>query len=189
MHGERNSRLILASASPRRAALLRDMGFSVKVVPADIDETPNPEESPRDMVRRLARLKAARVAPRFPRDIVLAADTIIVHNGVLMGKPSSIEDARTMLETLSGNVHEVLTGVCLRRDVPYSEECWVSSTSVTFLRLTPAIIDAYIKRVKVLDKAGAYAIQEHGEMLIADIQGLRSNVIGLPVEDVLQRLA
>jgi septum formation protein len=111
-----------------------------------------------------------------------------VHNGLALGKPTNLAEAAAMLARLSGSAHEVLTGVCLLRNSPAGEDCWVSRTTVTFCELTPAVISTYIAKVHTLDKAGAYAIQEHGEMLISEVCGLRSNVIGLPVEEVTARL-
>jgi septum formation protein len=141
------------------------------------------------MVRRLARAKAIHAAERFAARLTLGADTVVLHNGIPLGKPSSLDDARRMLGTLSATTHEVLTGVCLRRHEPPFDDTWVSVTEVTFRKLTGELIEDYLQRVHVLDKAGAYAIQEHGDMLIAGISGLRSNVVGLPVEEVVKRVA
>ncbi len=182
-------RLILASASPRRLELLRDAGIACQAVPADVDETLLPGETPAAAVCRLAGLKAAAVAARFPEDIVLGADTLVVHAGAALGKPASMTDAAAMLERLSGHTHEVCTGVCLVRHRPAGRDCWLSRTTVSFRQLTAETVRRYLGLVNPLDKAGAYAIQEHGEMLIAGICGLRSNVIGLPVEEVVSRLA
>ena len=168
--------------------LLVEAGFDITVAPPHVDETAMPGEPPADTVLRLARSKAAQITPQFPRDLVLAADTVIVYNHELMGKPAGLADARRMLETLSGKTHEVLTGVCLLRETPRVQDAWVCATKVMFHRLTPAVIDEYMRHVHVLDKAGAYAIQEYGEMLIARIDGLQSNVVGLPVEEVRDRL-
>lgn len=180
--------LILASASPRRRDLLREAGLEFAVTPANVDEDALAGETAPDHVRRLARAKARQVAQRSPEDIVLGADTIVFLNGRIFGKPASRCEAVRMLSALSGAAHEVLTGVCICRGHPQHEEAWVSRTIVQFRTLAPELIERYCSLVDPLDKAGAYAIQEHGEMLISHIHGLRSNVIGLPVEEVLERL-
>ena len=181
-------KLILASASPRRRDLLCEAGIEIRVVPAHIDEQALPRELPAEHVRRLAGAKADHVAAQMPDCLVLGADTVVAHQNRIFGKPDSLDDAKTMLNTLSGSAHEVLTGVCLRRLNPECLQCWVCRTKVCFRELTPNVIDRYCSLVNPLDKAGAYAIQEHGEMLISSIDGLMSNVIGLPVEEVLERL-
>jgi len=180
--------LILASASPRRRDLLQEAGIPFRVVPAAVPEELLPGERPAAHVRRLARAKAAAVAGAFPDSVVLGADTSVVLGSNVFGKPGDVGQAREMLAALSGAVHDVLTGVCLRRLQPGAEDSWVCRTRVRFRTLTPATIERYFSLVDPLDKAGAYAIQEHGDMLISDIDGLRSNVIGLPIEQVRERL-
>lgn len=169
--------VILASASPRRAALLREAGpdfASMLIRTSHVDEGQDPLEN--------ARLKAEDVAAENPRAIVIGADTVIRFNGETIGKPSSLEDAKRILAKLSGRTHDVVTGVCVRcveNDVLVRFE---ETTHVTFRTLTPEAIDAYVAAVNVLDKAGAYAIQEHGEDIVETIDGSLTNVIGLPVE-------
>lgn len=169
--------VILASASPRRAALLREAGpdfASMQIRTSHVNEGTDPLEN--------ARLKAEAVAAAEPRAIVIGADTVIRFNGETIGKPADLEDARRILAKLSGHTHDVVTGVCVRcveNDLLVRFE---ETTHVTFRTLTPETIDAYISAVDVLDKAGAYAIQEHGEDIIEKIDGSLSNVIGLPVE-------
>lgn len=180
--------LILASASPRRRELLAQAGVSFTCHPAHLDEATLPGEAPAATVQRLARAKAAAVAARYPRQIVLGADTMVVRNGRALGKPESLDEAREMLRFLSGHAHEVLTGVSLLRLEPPLEETWMALTRVRFHQLADAAIEEYLARVHTLDKAGAYAIQEHGDRLVAEIDGLFSNVVGLPVEDVVARL-
>lgn len=183
------TRLVLASASPRRRHLLAAAGVDVAVHPADVDESPLPGETPAEHVERLARRKAGVVSERFPGELVLGADTIVLSPcGQILGKPTDTEDARRMLRLLSGHRHEVLTGVCLARVEPLHVESWVSSTAVTFKTLDEAAIRRYLSQVDTLDKAGGYAIQEHGDLLVLRTEGLLSTVIGLPVEDVLARL-
>ncbi|NOY82453.1 MAG: septum formation protein Maf [Kiritimatiellaeota bacterium] len=180
--------MVLASASPRRRRLLEQARIAATVVPADVDETPCPGEPPGETAVRLACAKAAAVAPNFPSAVVLGADTLVVLDGEPLGKPADLEQARRMLTRLSGRSHRVLTGVCLLRLEPFRREIWTTVSEVRFHRLTPAVIDDYLRRVHVLDKAGAYAIQEHGDRLVQYVHGPVSNVIGLPVEDIHRRL-
>ncbi|MDT8390898.1 MAG: nucleoside triphosphate pyrophosphatase [Lentisphaeria bacterium] len=183
------AQLILASASPRRLMLLQEAGIDVIVRPAHIDETSRPDEQPRARASRLAAEKAAVIAARYPGKLVLGADTIVVAaTGEILGKPVDLADARRMLALLSGNCHTVMTGVSLRRENPFFEETWVCETGIRFHALAAAEIDRYLDCVDVRDKAGSYAIQERGDMLVAAVDGLTSNVIGLPVEEVLARL-
>lgn len=181
-------RLVLASASPRRKALLAEAGVAFTVVPADIEETREPEETPSEAALRLARAKAAHVAIRFPDSVILGADTIVVLQHRDFGKPASLDEARRMLAALSGRDHDVLTGVSLLCLRPRHEEAWVCRTRVRFHELDSDTIDRYLELTAPLDKAGAYAIQEHGDMIVEGIDGALSNVIGLPVEEVVKRL-
>ncbi len=182
--------IVLASASPRRHQLLVAAGFEVAVHPADIDETVLPGETPEAHVLRLAAAKAAAIAPLHAQAVVLGADTIVLSPaGRMLGKPVDLDEARVMLRELAGQTHQVLTGVCLRRQAPTAwSDSWVGVTQVDFQPLDEAAIDRYLALVDVLDKAGAYAIQEHGELIVRSIDGLLSNVIGLPVEQVVDRL-
>ena len=169
--------VILASASPRRAALLREAGpefASMRIIPSDAEEGGDPLEN--------ARLKAESVAAKNPRAIVIGADTVIRFGDETIGKPADLDDARAILTKLSGRTHDVVTGVCVRcleNDILVRFE---EATHVTFRVLAPEAIEKYIKAVNVLDKAGAYAIQEHGDDIIQGIDGSLTNVIGLPVE-------
>ncbi|MDX9981343.1 MAG: Maf family protein [Lentisphaeria bacterium] len=180
--------LILASASPRRLDLLRRAGVTVAVFPVDVDESPFPGEPPGAHVERLALAKAAAAKRRWPESTVLGADTVVVLDGRIFGKPADLEAARATLRQLSGRCHRVLTGVCLHWPSPRPPEVWTSCTEVYFRVLDETAIAAYFARVNPLDKAGAYGIQAHGEMLVDHIVGLESNVVGLPVEEVLLRL-
>ncbi len=181
--------LILASASPRRLDLLRRAGVAVTVCPVDVDETPLPGEPPAAHVERLALAKAAATVARLrPAVPVLGADTVVVLDGRIFGKPADLEAARATLRQLSGRCHRVLTGVCLHWPSPRPPEVWTCCTEVHFRVLDEAAITAYFARVNPLDKAGAYGIQAHGGMLVDHIVGLESNVVGLPVEEVLPRL-
>ena len=169
--------VILASASPRRAALLREAGpefASMRIMPSDAEEGADPLEN--------ARLKAESVAASNPRAIVIGADTVIRFGDETIGKPADLDDARAILAKLSGRTHDVVTGVCVRcleNDILVRFE---EATHVTFRVLTPEMIEKYIRAVNVLDKAGAYAIQEHGDDIVEGIEGSRTNVIGIPVE-------
>ncbi|MFA4943756.1 MAG: nucleoside triphosphate pyrophosphatase [Lentisphaeria bacterium] len=180
--------LVLASASPRRRELLAQAGLHFICRSADVDESLHAGEAPAETVRRLARAKAAAVAPEFPHQTILGADTLVVLAGEPLGKPASLTAAHAMLRRLAGRTHQVMTGVCLLRLQPPHEESWTTLTEVTFRPLDDAAIAEYLRRVHVLDKAGAYAIQEEGDRLVAAVRGPRSNVIGLPVEELLRRL-
>lgn len=169
--------VILASASPRRSALLKEAGpafADMRILTSHVEEGSDPLEN--------ARLKADAVAQMNPRALVIGADTVIRFEGRTIGKPADLEDAKRILAMLSGRTHDVATGVCVRcveADILVRFE---DITHVTFRTLTPAIIDKYVRDVNVLDKAGAYAIQEHGEDIIESIDGSLTNVVGLPVE-------
>jgi septum formation protein len=132
--------------------------------------------------------KAEHVAAQRPDAVVLGADTVVVLRGRIYGKPADLVAARQMLLSLSGAEHEVLTGVCLLRLRPAWRDAWVCRSRVRFRRLDDAVIARYCAQVNTLDKAGAYAVQEHGELLVESVDGLTSNVIGLPVEEVQEHL-
>jgi septum formation protein len=177
-----NPILILASASPRRAELLRAAGISFTVRVADIDETWRPGESPRDYVLRLAREKAAAVAQGD--ELALGADTVVVIGGEVAGKPKDEADAERMLRALGGQWHEVLTGVCLLRGSESRAD--VATTRVKFAPLSDEEIQWYIASGEPADKAGAYAIQGLASLFVERIEGNYSNVVGLPVQMVYQ---
>ena len=175
--------LILASASPRRRELLESLDLDFTVRPAAVDETPNPGERPRDLVRRLAREKAEAAARNG--EWVLAADTIVVEGGEVLGKPTDRGEAKEMLERLQGRWHLVLTGTALRP--PEGETLHaVESTRVLFAELTPEQIDWYAATGEPDDKAGAYAVQGLGSLFVLEIDGNYSNVVGLPLPTVRQ---
>ncbi len=179
-----NSTIILASGSPRRRDLLADAGIRFEIMAAMIDEQVFPAESPAQLVCRLATAKALSVASSNPEQLVLGADTIVYHQDTIIGKPIDMDHARRLLRRLSGQTHQVYTGVNLYRQHPAFVKCWHSITSVTFKALTNADIDFLLAVTNPLDKAGAYGIQDHEERFIAGYQGLRSNVMGLPIEEV-----
>jgi septum formation protein len=188
-------RLILASASPRRAELLSHAGFRFDAMTVDIDERPKPGETPAAYVRRLAMEKSAsaQAALEFSNAhhqhqdaVVLGADTAVVIDGMILGKPADDDDARRMLQRLSGRTHEVLTGVSLRLNV--HEVGMVERTLVTFGELRDADLDWYVQTGEGTDKAGAYAIQGLASRFVRRIDGSYSNVVGLPVAAVYELL-
>ncbi len=180
--------LILASASPRRAELLASSGFEFIVRPADVDERYSPDESPEDYVVRVARDKAEALADECRKTgrVVLAADTIVVARGEILGKPADRLDAIRMLKLLSGGVHDVFTGVVIAS--PDQELATAVGTRVSFLPLSVDEINWYIDTGEPEGKAGAYAIQGHAARFIDRIEGSWSNVVGLPIATVYQLL-
>lgn len=182
-------KLILASTSPRRAELLHDAGFSFVAISSAVDETPIPGESPHELVQRLADAKAELVAARATGPaIVLAADTVVTLEGRLFGKPRTADDARHMLEQLSGRTHAVITGVTLIRLPDTERRTFVESTLVHFAQLDPEEITRYLATEEPHDKAGAYAIQGRAGRYISRIEGDYFNVVGLPLARVTQAL-
>jgi septum formation protein len=189
--------LVLASASPRRRELLGNAGISFTVQAADIDERPLAGESPRDCAERLAREKALAVFRARPQDCVLGADTIVVIDDTILGKPRDADDAARMLRLLSGRTHAVITGVCVVGPVASGQWSVVSKTDqltasettlVTFCELSDAEIRDYVSTGEPMDKAGAYAIQGIASRWIPRIEGEYSNVVGLPVALVYRML-
>lgn len=178
--------LVLASASPRRAELLDRAGISFVVDPASVDESVLPGESAEAYAGRVARAKALVVHARHPGRAVLAADTVVVVDGAILGKPRDDADARRMLRLLSDRTHDVLTAVCLIQDG--AEESFIARTQVTFTPLGDDEIDWYVGTGEPRDKAGAYAIQGLASRFASRIDGSYSNVVGLPVAAVYGRL-
>lgn len=181
-------RLILASASPRRRELLRGEGFDFTVVPTGAEESHDPEVGLVPLVLSNARAKALEAAALHPDAAVIGADTLVWLDGLPLGKPSDGDHARAMLRMLSGRTHEVATGVHIARLDPLLECAFHEVTRVRFRVLGDAEIEAYLALVDVLDKAGAYAVQEHGEMIVEQIEGSKSNVAGLPASRVAAAL-
>lgn len=179
--------IILASGSPRRHQLLKQMGIKFRVVVADIQEVHGKGKAARSICRRNASAKARVVAESNPRKTVLGADTLVHLNDELFGKPRDLADARRMLSLLSGKIHQVTTACALicgsRRKV------FTVTTRVGFRSLSYRQINNYLKSVVVQDKAGAYAIQEKGEWLVESLNGSFTNVVGLPVERLERELA
>jgi len=176
-------RLILASASPRRADLLRAAGIEVDVRPADVDESIRPAESPGDYVCRVALAKAQAISEGLPERLVLGADTTVVVDEEILGKPGDADDARRMLRLLSGRPHIVMTGVALlgRNGKRAVADTAVARTTVEFAALSDRQIDWYVGTDEPMGKAGAYAIQGLASRFVTGVQGSYSNVVGLPV--------
>jgi septum formation protein len=180
--------LILASASPRRAALLNELGIAFRVVESGVEEIEAAELPPAELVRLNARRKAERVAALEPDALVIGADTTVCIDDEVFGKPTGIEAARRMLTRLQGREHHVLTAVCVVQGRTSRCVEFVETTRVRFRPLDAAQIDAYVARVHTLDKAGGYAIQERGGDIVHDYAGSYSNVVGLPVERLVSAL-
>jgi septum formation protein len=175
-------RLILASASPRRAEILRNAGFSFEVLPTTIDESRKPGELPATLVERLACEKATVAAKQIQGTaLILGADTIVVVNEEAIGKPRDADDAAAMLRALSGREHRVLTGITLLRLPEHAMLTAVEQTKVSFSLLTEQDITGYIATGEPFGKAGAYAIQGHGGRFVQRIEGDYWNVVGLPL--------
>ena len=182
-------KLILASSSPRRAEILANAGLPFSVLSSAVDESPYPGETPAALVQRLANAKADLVTARaIGPAIILAADTVVVLDDKILGKPSSIEDARHMLQQLSGRTHSVLTGVALVRLPDGERRQFIESTLVHFRPITDEELSSYLATEEPYDKAGAYAIQGQAGRYIPRIEGCYFNVVGLPLSRVLTEL-
>ena len=174
--------LILASASPRRADLLRECGLEFTVLRSTAEELSPEHLTPQELCQLNAHRKARAVAKKVPDALVLAADTLVFLGREVLGKPASKSEAVEMLSRLQGRTHQVVTGVTLLRLRSHRETMFAVSTDVRFRPLDQKEIEAYLARINPLDKAGAYAIQEHGELIVEEISGSYSNVVGLPLE-------
>lgn len=174
--------IILASASPRREQLLREMGLRFTVVqPVDVEEI-HAGAAPDVLAIQNAQRKARAVARRHPDEMVIGADTVVVLHGTIFGKPRNHNDAVQMLEQLAGRQHQVITGVCLLHRRLDTELTFADTTCVWMRSLTKAQIHNYLGKINPFDKAGAYAIQEHGSGIVERIEGSFDNVMGLPTE-------
>jgi septum formation protein len=183
-----SNRLILASASPRRVELLSRLGVKFEVIPARVTEFEDPTADPKYMVTHNASLKADWVANLYPDALVLGADTTVFIDGTVLNKPANLADSKRMLRKLSGKTHTVYTGIAMRRirdSLTLNEGI---SSEVTFKALTDEEIDSYVLKVNTLDKAGAYSIQDHTDMIIECYSGSFTNIMGLPVEETKQIL-
>lgn len=183
-----NADLILASASPRRRELLERLGLRLRVQPPHIDETPEPHEEPRTYVRRVARRKceALLASPRDQALPVLAADTTVILDETILGKPADADEARSMLQRLAGRRHEVATAFCIAFGERLVER--TVSTQVVFRLLDPAEVQAYVDSREWDGKAGGYAIQDRAAAFVTELRGSVTNVIGLPLAEVLADL-
>jgi len=182
------NRLILASKSPRRYELLKQVGLDVDVVPSNINEDFIQGESPKDHVVRLAKAKALDVGGQFPNHWVIAADTIVTLNGSILGKPKSREEALEMLRRLSGQEHWVLTGFSVHHFERKKVDVEAVQTAVKMKTLTPVEMEWYVQTGEPLDKAGGYGIQGIGSFMIESIRGSYTNVVGLPLCELIQML-
>ncbi len=180
--------LVLASASPRRRGFLDDLGLSFTVEAADIDEAVAPGEDPSAFVQRISHAKAAVLADKYPHAWVLAADTAVVLDDEILGKPATPPAAMKMLQRLSGRWHEVWTGFCLCRKSATVSETHAVRSEVRFTDLTEAVCRSYAQTGEPMDKAGAYGIQGKGGFLVQEIRGSYSNVVGLPLAEVIGAL-
>lgn len=176
--------VILASQSSRRLALLGEILTEFEVAPSYATELHDPTLGPRRLCEINAQRKAFSVGERFPGHLILAADTLVFLDEEPLSKPADQSEARAMLGRLSGRIHQVITGVCLLQVSVARTRIFSEVTRVRFRTLTSGVIEEYLERVDVLDKAGSYALQEEGHRLIETVEGSRSNVIGLPVEAV-----
>ena len=174
--------LILASASPRRAELLQFLKLKFRIIPSAATEVLDEQLSPFEVCQLNARRKARAVAKKNPDSLVLGADTLVFLDGEIMGKPASPADAERMLTRLQGRTHQVVTGISLIHLRAHRERIFAVSTEVMFHLLDAGQIRDYLAKVNPLDKAGAYAIQEHGDLIVSEMSGSYSNVVGLPVE-------
>ena len=180
-------RIVLASASPRRVDLMREAGWEFEVVVSGAEEAEHHGEGPDFLAIENARRKWAAIAPSRPEDIVIAADTVVWLEGKFFAKPRDFDYAFEMVSALVGRTHSVVTGVVLGSHSQGASE-FAETTLVTFRDFSASDIEDYLREINPLDKAGAYAAQGEGGRIIAEIAGLRSNVIGLPIERVGEHL-
>jgi len=181
-------RLILASESPRRRELLKRLGVPFETRSVHTREFADGELPAEQLPRRNAEAKALAAAAEYPDALIIGADTVILFEGRVIGKPATLREAKRTLLSLSGRTHEVVTGVALVRAADRLRIVWEERTSVTFKKLTEDTVDEYLAVVDVLDKAGSYALQEHGDMLIAEVDGDLDNVVGLPLDRLSEEL-
>jgi nucleoside triphosphate pyrophosphatase len=181
-------KIILASKSPRRQEILRNAGIDFTLFTTDVDEIDAGRYYQHiPLINAMA--KADYAAEQFPDALVIGADTVIEYEQRIIGKPLSLQHAAAILQQLSGNTHRVVSGICLKCKKLNMQTVFATATEVRFKTLSAAIISDYLKKVDVLDKAGAYAIQEQGEILVDSVNGSINNVIGLPIERVMEYLS
>jgi len=180
--------IILASASPRRAELLKLLEVDFKIIPGNAAEVAHDHLTPLEVCQLNAHRKARVVAKQIPDALVLGADTLVFRDNEILGKPRSLAEAARMIGRLQGRTHQVVTGVCLMHLRRHEERIFAVSTDVLFHPLTKKQIADYLAKIHPLDKAGAYAIQDYGELIISEISGSYSNVVGLPIEQLRAEL-
>jgi len=181
-----NDRLILASGSPRRRDMLREVGLEFDVIPSPAEELHDESMALDQLCEENARLKALAVAQDYPEATVIGADTLVYVDQTPLGKPHSKEEAEATLMRLSGRTHQVCTGVCIARAGKVVS--FHTITEVVFKKLSGETIKDYMSKVDVMDKAGSYAVQEHREMIVEQVRGDYDNVVGLPVAQLLAKL-
>lgn len=179
-------KLLLASHSPRRKELIERLRVPFEVMGSDVEENINHNQSPEEVVQSLAFQKASSVASRYPECYTIGADTIVVYENQILGKPKDEQDAFQMLHTLSGKRHKVLTGVSIHHHEKHIN--FYEQTEVTFWELSKEEISSYIQSKEPFDKAGAYGIQGYGSLLVKEIKGDYFNVVGLPIASVYRQL-
>jgi septum formation protein len=182
------SPIILASSSPRRKELLSQAGVAFTIIVSGCDETPVPGESAREMVERLAIVKAAVVADQHPHAYVIGADTTVCIDGEVLGKPESFEEACSMLRKIQGRTHEVLGGIAIINRSQGLEKRWSHSTKVTMAPMSEEVIARYVRSGEPMDKAGSYAIQGLGLQFVDSVEGSYSNVVGLNISALMVEL-
>lgn len=180
--------LVLASQSPRRVELMLEAGYEFEMLPLEVEETHDAALAPEQLTTENARRKALAVAVRRPDAIVIGADTLVYLDGQPLGKPLDLDHARAMLRMLSGKAHRVCTGVALAWEGGAGIKTFAVTSEVIFKRLDDTIIREYYRKVSPLDKAGAYAVQEHGGDIIHHTEGSWSNIVGLPMERLAEEL-
>jgi septum formation protein len=184
--------LVLASASPRRSALLSQIGLTFKIHPSDIVEPPHNVHTNKpasEVTQELALLKATSVTQYYDHGLIIGADTLVSLDGELLGKPTDDADALVMVSRLSGTCHEVVTGVALIDAATGQDRVWAETTQVYFRQLDSAEITAYIESGEASDKAGAYGIQGRGAAFVPRIEGCYFNVVGLPLASLVEHLS
>lgn len=180
------ARIILASGSPRRREMLAEAGLEFEVMPSPAEEIHDVNMPLHQLCEANAELKALAVSKLHPNAQVIGADTLVYIDQIPLGKPKSEQEARETLAKLSGRTHQVCTGVCIARGEKTNS--FHTITEVIFKDLTSEVIEGYMKKVNVMDKAGSYAVQDHGEMIIQEVNGDYNNVVGLPVGQLLEQL-
>ena len=184
--GDYMQNLILASSSPRRKELLENLRLTFEISSSDADESFSEDMSPAEVVMELASRKSGAISAKFPDSFIIGSDTVVVHDGTILGKPASGQEAFEILRKLSGNTHSVYTGVSIIS--PEKEAIFYEKTDVTFWELSDEDIDTYIKSGEPFDKAGGYGIQGFGSMLVKQINGDYYTVVGLPVSRLIREL-